>query len=130
MSRSSPADGAVGKVPFAADDATLRSQPHAWVLTEWRRVMCLTAILAADCCGLALCLGSAWLVRNFVLGRLFAGFSRLYPPTVYLSEVYYFAPWFITFAANHLYTRRFLFWEEARAVVRATTVGTVLAIML
>lgn len=130
MPDRSSADGAAAGVPFAGDDTRVRSERYRWVLTEWRRLMCLAAILAADWIGLALCLGLAWLLRGVLLERIFPDFSPLFPLSVYLSNLYFFAPWLVAFSASHLYTRRFLFGEEARAVVRATTAGAVLASML
>ncbi len=92
--------------------------------------MSLLALVATDWLALAACLSLTWVFRQTVARELFPSLGPLYPLSGYFRDLYFFAPWIVVFGASRLYSQRTHAWEEARAMIKATTVGTVLAVAL
>ncbi len=87
-------------------------------------------LLAGDWITLAASLLAVWAIRGFVLPMAVPGLPALFSLSLYYDGLFWFAPWLVAMAAARLYGRHAGFWEEVRAIVRATTWGTVLAVVL
>ena len=117
--------------PLAADSA-----PPAPVAgrvlarVSWRRAVSAAVLLAVDWAAVAASLGVAWQIRMTLLPRLWPSLTPLHPFSMYLENLYFLLPWTVAFAEAGLYTRRVLFWGEARQVIRAATFAALFAIFL
>lgn len=100
-----------------------------WLSIDWRRLGALLALLAVDWLAVIGCLGAVWKLRQELLGRA-PGFGPLNPFGDYLVNLYFLVPWTLAFAEAGLYSRRTLFWEEVRQVLRGCTLAALFAVFL
>ena len=129
MQRQSPSDvGAAVPVDGVLAGSTARS----WSVLgfAWRPLLAATVLIAVDWLTVFSCLGLVWWFRSGPLARLFPFLEPVPAFSVFFSGLYYLAPWSLAFAEAKLYTRRTLFWEEARQVLRACTLAALFAVFL
>ena len=88
------------------------------------------ALVVGDWVTLSLCLIAVWVVRMDILPLFVPGLPTLYSLDFYFRGLYFFAPWLVAIAAARLYSRHTHFWDEVRAVIRASTWGTIMAVFL
>jgi Undecaprenyl-phosphate galactose phosphotransferase WbaP len=96
----------------------------------WQRLLAALALFVVDW---SIVLGSlflAWEIRNEFLRQLWPTLRPLYPFPTYIRNLYLLLPWSVAFAEAGLYTRRVLFWGEARQVMRACSLAALFAIFL
>ncbi|HYC57225.1 MAG TPA: sugar transferase [Candidatus Binatia bacterium] len=100
------------------------------LLEESRQILVGLSLVAADWLTLCACLLLVWSVRTVALPLFFPSLPDLYELGFYFRGLYFFAPWLVALAAARLYSRHSNFWDEVRAVVRASTWGTVMVVVL
>jgi Undecaprenyl-phosphate galactose phosphotransferase WbaP len=109
---------------------TARLSSRRGLLEESRRAVVGLVLVVGDWLTLATCLSGVWLVRARILPLFAEGLPNPYALSYYFSSLYFFAPWLIALAAVRLYSRHAHFWDEVHAVVRGSTFGTVLAVLI
>ena len=97
---------------------------------EWRRLIAVGVLMFVDWTAVFVCLALSWSLRNGPLRSMSPILGPLYPFRIYLSHLYFLLPWVVAFIEAGLYTRRLLFWDEVRRVVRACTFAALFAIFL
>ena len=90
----------------------------------------MTTLVLVDWFTVLGCLAIAWTLREGPVSRLSHTLTPLYPFPTYLRDLYFLLPWGLAFAEAGLYTRRALFWEEARQAIRACTLAALFAAFL
>ena len=126
-----PAGVEVASAGFeAARGASARSR--LWPLSELRLRPAAAAavLLLADWLTVCACLTVVWWVRRAVAPSLVPDLSAVMPLSAFIGQLFGLAPWTLAFAEARLYTRRALFWDEARRVVYACTLATLFAVGL
>ncbi len=96
----------------------------------WRSLLAASVLMAVDWLTVLGCLAVTWWVRTGPLLQLFPSLEPIPPFSTFLSSLYFLAPWMLAFAEARLYTRRTLFWSEARQVLRACTLAALFAVFL
>jgi Undecaprenyl-phosphate galactose phosphotransferase WbaP len=96
----------------------------------WRPLLAASVLIAVDWLTVFACLVLTWWFRSGPLLRLFPFLGPVLPFSEFLSGLYFLAPWTLAFAEAKLYTRRSLFWSEARQVLRACTLAALFAVFL
>lgn len=76
------------------------------------------------------CLAVAWWLRSHVVPMLLPTAAPVLPLSTYIVDLFGLAPWTLAFAEARLYTRRVMFWDEARWVLYACTLATLFALGL
>ena len=109
---------------------TARLSARRGLLEESRRTLVGLSLMAGDWLTLCLCFLLVWTVRAQVLPQVFPSLGKPYPLLTCFRGLYFFAPWLVTLAAARLYWRHTHFWDEVRAVTRASTWGTVAVVLL
>ena len=104
-------------------------RPRLLVL-PWRSLGAATVLIIVDWLTVAGCLALTWFVRQGPLQRLFPALPTILPFPRFLSELYFLLPWTLAFTEAGLYTRRALFWGEARQVLRACTGAALFAVFV
>jgi undecaprenyl-phosphate galactose phosphotransferase len=97
---------------------------------EWRSLIAVTTLVLVDWFTVLGCLALAWTLREGPVSRLSHTLTPLYPFPTYLRDLYFLLPWVLAFAEAGLYTRRALFWEEARQAIRACTLAALFAVFI
>lgn len=95
----------------------------------WQSAAAAAVLIAADWLAVFACLVAVWFVRRD-LAPLFLELPPVMSLGEFLTQLVALAPWTLAFAEASLYTRRALFWDEARRVMYACTLATVVAIGL
>ncbi len=74
----------------------------------------------------------AYLIRRQILPHIFTEFKgrQLFPFSVFLSQYYLTIIWIIVFAYERLYTKRYLFWQEAKVLLKSATISSTLIILM
>jgi undecaprenyl-phosphate galactose phosphotransferase len=105
---------------------------RGWPLSEfgWRPATAAAILLGVDWLTVLGCLAFVWWVRNSLVVLLAPGLGPVRPLPIMFADLYALVPWTIAFAHARLYTRRALFWDEARRVLYACTVATLFAVAL
>jgi Undecaprenyl-phosphate galactose phosphotransferase WbaP len=96
----------------------------------WRPLTAASALIAADWLTVLACLALIWWLRSGPLLRLVPSLEPIPPFSVFFAGLYALVPWILAFAEAKLYTRRTLFWGEARQVLRACTLAALFAVFL
>jgi undecaprenyl-phosphate galactose phosphotransferase len=96
----------------------------------WRPLIAASVLVATDWLAVFGCLAACWLMRNGPVLRLVPTLGPLLPFSRYIRDLYGLTPWILAFAEARLYTRRALFWDETRQVLRAATLAAVLVVFL
>lgn len=96
----------------------------------WRPLIAASVLIVTDWLAVLGCLAVSWLVRNGPGLRLFPTLGPLLPFSAYVLNLYGLVPWLLAFAEARLYTRRALFWDETRQMLRAATLAAVFAVFL
>ena len=96
----------------------------------WRPLLAAGVLIVIDWLAVFGCLAMCWLVRNGPLLHLFPALGPLLPFSAYVLNLYGLVPWLLAFAEGRLYTRRALFWDETRQMLRAATLAAVFAVFL
>ena len=96
----------------------------------WRPVVAAGVLAISDWLTVLGCLAMCWLMREGPWQRLFPSFGPLLPFSRYVLRLYALAPWLLAFAEARLYTRRVLFWDETRLLLRAATFAAVFSVFL
>lgn len=90
-----------------------------------------TALLCADLIVVFTSFWLAYLIRGEILPHIFYAFRfPLAPISVFLEEYYMALVWVVVFAYERLYTKRFLFWEETRVLMKSATISSFLIMMM
>jgi Undecaprenyl-phosphate galactose phosphotransferase WbaP len=110
------------------EETAVRS--FAFLGFEWHRLLAVSILLLVDWLTVLGSLAVVWLLRDQTIRQLLPQYSALYPFPIYLKNLYLLLPWIIAFAEAGLYTRRTLFWGEARRVIRACSLAALFAIFL
>src|ERR1700687_4263785 len=105
--------------PDAVNGATTRS--GGWTLSalDWRSALSAVALMLADWLTVFACLVAGWWVRRGVAPRLVPSLTPVMPLATFIAQLFLLAPWTVAFAEAALYTRRAVFWDEARRVLYA-----------
>jgi undecaprenyl-phosphate galactose phosphotransferase len=73
----------------------------------------------------------AYTLRSDILPALFSRFKTpLFPFSVFLNHFYAALVWIFIFAYEKLYTKRYPFWEEAKILLKSTTLSTVFIMIM
>ena len=96
----------------------------------WRPLISATVLIAVDWLAVLTCLCLVWWFRSGPLQRLVPSLQVIPSFSSFLGSFYFLAPWTLAFAEARLYTRRTLFWGEARQVLRACTLAALFAVFL
>ena len=96
-----------------------------------KKVISFFSLVAVDAAAIVLSFILAHLVRLHLLPRLIARYReiRLYPLSYFLDHYYLFLIWLVVFAYHRLYTKRFPFWEEVKAIIQSCTLSSLLVII-
>lgn len=113
-------------MPIGAADVWALPKPHF----DWRENAAVAILAVGDWIVIALCLAAAWRLREAVLRSFYPALPPLHDLPLYVENLCYLLPWTLAFAREGLYTRRLAFWEEARRIVWACTVGAMFAALL
>jgi Undecaprenyl-phosphate galactose phosphotransferase WbaP len=97
---------------------------------EWRRLAALSILVLVDWATVLASLALVWAGRNEMVRDFSPTYGPIYRFTIYLRNLYVLLPWTVAFAEAGLYTRRALFWGEARQVMRACTLAALFAVFL
>jgi Undecaprenyl-phosphate galactose phosphotransferase WbaP len=111
-------------------DAVPASKTRSWLGFEVRRLGAVAVLLTVDWVTVLCCLAVAWSVREDVLPDLLPSLNALQPFSTYLTNLYFLLPWTVAFAESRLYSRRALFWDETRQVLRACTVAALFGVFV
>jgi len=106
------------------------ARSFALLAFEWRRLLAVSILLLVDWLTVLGSLAVVWALRDETVRDLFPTYRPIYPFKVYLENLYLLLPWIVAFAEAGLYTRRSLFWGEARRVIRACSLAALFAIFL
>jgi len=117
-----PAEAAVVRRPLLSD--------RSFMGFEWRPLTAAGLLMLSDWLTVFACLALVWIFRQSALLRLSANLSPLFPLRTYVANLYLLVPWTLAFAEARLYTRRTLFWNETRQVLRACSVAALFAVFL
>jgi Undecaprenyl-phosphate galactose phosphotransferase WbaP len=101
-----------------------------WLGFEVRRLGAVGVLLAFDWLAVFGCLAVAWTVREDVLPDFIPWLNPLQPFSTYLTNLYFLLPWTVAFAESRLYSRRALFWDETRQVLRACTLAALFGVFV
>lgn len=99
------------------------------ILEESRRAAVGLILLVTDWLTLSAVFTVVWVIRR-LLPLIIVDWPQGPPLLWHLPAVYYFAPWIVTMTVGRLYSRHTDFWDEVRAVIRAMTWGTLLALVV
>ena len=116
--------------PTLADGAPLRSRLWPLSVLSWRAASSAAVLVLADWLTVAACLTAVWWLRRAVAPLLVPSLSPVLPLSTFVDQLFVLAPWTLAFAEARLYTRRALFWDEARRVLYASTLATLFAVAL
>lgn len=92
--------------------------------------MAATALVLVDWLGVLASLTLVWMFRQRPLHRMWPALGPIYPLSKFVQNLYFLLPWLVAFAEAGLYTRRVLFWDEVRQVIRACTLAALFAAFL
>lgn len=109
---------------------TARLSTRRGLVEESRRALVGLALMVGDWITLCVALFVVWGIRVAIVPLFFPSLPSLYELSFYFRGLYFFAPWLVAIAAARLYVRHTDFWDEVRAVVRASTWGTLMAVVL
>ncbi len=98
------------------------------LVEESRRALVGLALVVTDWLTLSVVLALVWSVRR-LLPIVFTDWTLGPPLFWHFPALYFFAPWLATMAVGRLYTRHADFWDEVRAIIRASTWGTILTVI-
>lgn len=106
--------------------------PRSWPLSElsWRSAAAAAVLVLADWLTVVACLAGAWWLRREVAPSLLPRLAPVMPLPTFIADLFGLAPWTLAFAAERLYTRRAVFWDEARRVLLACSLATLVAVAL
>ena len=104
--------------------------PPRLLSVPWRSLGAASVLMLVDWLTVAACLSVAWFVRQGPLLQLFPTLGPIAPFPTFLSGLYFLLPWTLAFTEAGLYTRRTLFWGEARQTLRACTGAALFAVFL
>jgi len=89
-----------------------------------KKVVAFMCLVGCDCLAVLLCFTLAYLVRAELLPALFPSYrQRPVLFSAYMNRAYMLLLWVGVFFYEKLYTKRHSFWEEARYLVRSSTVS-------
>jgi undecaprenyl-phosphate galactose phosphotransferase len=97
---------------------------------DWRSVSSAAVLMVADWLTVWLCLAVVFSLRRVVAPVAIPDLEPLLPFATFVDDLFMLAPWTLAFAEARLYTRRAPFWDEARRVLYACTLATVIALVL
>jgi Undecaprenyl-phosphate galactose phosphotransferase WbaP len=117
-------------VPSARSVPIDQTQRARFLGFEWRRVLAAAILVLADWGSVLGCLAIVWAVRVGPIARGWPSLAPVFPLQAFIHNLYFLLPWTIALAEEGLYTRRSLFWDEARHVVRASTLAALFAVFL
>ncbi len=105
---------------------------RSWPLSElgWRPAAAAIVLIGIDWLTVYACLAFAWWLRSGPLLLFAPDLGPVLPLSALLAQLYWLLPWTLAFAEARLYTRRALFWDEARSVVYACTLAAMFAVAL
>ena len=88
----------------------------------------LTLLILSDLIVVFFSLMIAYFIRSQILPSFFAEFKEipLGPFSLYLNQSYMALVWIIVFANEKLYTKRYMFWEEVKILLKSTTLSSAL----
>ena len=107
--------------------------PRGWstlLQVDWRAAGAAGVLIVADWLTVLACLGAVWSMRSAIAPRFFPGLEPVLPLGDFVLQLYGLAPWTLAFAQAKLYTRRALFWNEARQTLYACTAASLFAVAL
>ncbi len=89
-----------------------------------KKVISFTCLVGCDCLAILLSLSLAFLIRAEILPALFPSYrQRPVLFSAYISRAYMLLLWISVFFYEKLYTKRHSFWEEARYLVKSSTLS-------
>ncbi|MDH7513982.1 MAG: undecaprenyl-phosphate galactose phosphotransferase WbaP [Clostridiales bacterium] len=89
-----------------------------------KKIIAFLCLVGCDCLAILLCFSLAFLVRAEVMPALFP-FYRQRPVlfSAYMHRAYMLFLWIWVFFIEKLYTKRHSFWEEARHLIKSSTLS-------
>jgi Undecaprenyl-phosphate galactose phosphotransferase WbaP len=130
MLRSPRADVGAELAPGREATPARSAWPGTRLGLAWRPLIAAGISIVTDWLAVAGCLAMCWLARSGPLLHLFPTLGPLLPFSDYVLNLYGLAPWLLAFAGARLYTRRALFWDDTRQILRATTLAALFAVFL
>ncbi len=98
---------------------------------RYKEVFTILSLLIADLLSIIVSLLLAYFLRAYILPNLFSPFRiKPVPLSNFLSSFYLIGIWIILFFHDRLYTRRILFWEETRLILKNTTISIIIVMLL
>ena len=97
---------------------------------DWHRLVAVGVLAALDWLTVFACLALVWALRNGPIRQWSPKYGQPSALLTYIKNLYLLLPWTVAFAEAGLYTRRTLFWGEARQVIRACTAAALFAVFL
>ncbi|MGH7785552.1 MAG: undecaprenyl-phosphate galactose phosphotransferase WbaP [Candidatus Binatia bacterium] len=94
-----------------------------------RELAAVGILVVADWMTVFGCLGFVWWARHR-LAPVLPSLGPVTPLPFFLLHLYFLLPWTLAFCVSGLYTRRTLFWDEARRVVSACSLAALVAIAI
>ena len=104
--------------------------PPRLLSVPWRSLGAASVLILVDWLTVGACLSLVWFVRQGPLLQLFPALGPIAPFSTFLTGLYFLLPWTLAFTEAGLYTRRTLFWGEARQTLRACTGAALFAVFL
>lgn len=99
-----------------APDRPLSTRP-------WRSAAAAAALMVVDWLTILAALAVSWWLTRRITGDVA-------PLAASVADLFGLVPWILAFAQARLYTRRALFWDEARRVLYACSIATLVAMGL
>jgi Undecaprenyl-phosphate galactose phosphotransferase WbaP len=108
------------------------TRERSWAASQfaWRPTAAMAILILSDWLVVLGCLAAVAALRSGPLQRMFPGWGALPPLGEFIGRLYYLLPWTLALAARRLYTRRGLFWDEARHLLHACTLAALFAVVL
>ncbi|MGQ9617989.1 MAG: undecaprenyl-phosphate galactose phosphotransferase WbaP [Candidatus Aminicenantia bacterium] len=101
------------------------------VIKKYGEFVSVVFLLISDILSIFLSLLLAYGLRAYVLLHLHQAFKvKPVPFSNFISSFYLIAIWLILFFHDRLYTRRVVFWEEARLVLKNSTISIFILMLL
>ncbi|MFQ6083213.1 MAG: undecaprenyl-phosphate galactose phosphotransferase WbaP [Candidatus Aminicenantia bacterium] len=89
-----------------------------------KKTISFLVLIISDISAILLCFFFAYLIRSEILPYIYHGFQKKpIPLSAHLDYFYMVIIWILIFAYEKLYTKRFTFWDEAKVLLKSTTIA-------